>query len=75
MKRGFIMWGWVTSALGVIIVLLMVGQLVTESVWLGRQLDTVGSYLYMPLYVGGVIGLVLIIGGMATAVSARRSNH
>ncbi|MGN8050875.1 hypothetical protein ACTJKO_14425 [Curtobacterium sp. 22159] len=77
MKRGQVVWGWTTSALGAVIVLLMAGQLVEENTWSGRQVNTVGSYSSLPLYLGAVVGLVLIAGGITAAVTTshrRRQN-
>ncbi|KIQ07658.1 hypothetical protein BIU95_06990 [Curtobacterium sp. MCBA15_007] len=71
MQRGLIAWGWATSVLGAVIVLLMAGQVLSESLWLGKQINAVGRYSYMPLYVVGLVGVVLVIGGVVAAVSAR----
>jgi len=73
MERGHAVWGWVTSVLGAVLVLLMAGQVLTESMWLGEQGHTIGTYSYLPLYLGGLVGVVLIVGGATAAVYARRS--
>jgi len=75
MHRGLFVWGWVTSALGAVVVVLMAGQVLSESLWLGRQINAVGSYSYLPLYLGGLVGMVLVVGGIAAASSARRSRQ
>ena len=72
MQRGQVIWGWVTSMVGAVIVLLMAWQVLIEGMWLGRQVDVAGSYSYGPMYVSAALGLVLVIGGVATAISARR---
>lgn len=74
MKRGHAVWGWVTSGLGAVLVLLMAGQVLSESLWLGQQAHTTGNYSYMPLYFGALVGVVLIVGGVTAAITARRSS-
>jgi hypothetical protein len=74
MKRGHAVWGWFTSVLGAVLVLLMAGQVIAESMWLGKQGHTTGNYSYMPLYLVGLVGVILIVGGAIAAISARRSS-
>lgn len=76
MKRGHAVWAWVTSVLGAALVLLMGGQVLSESLWLGQQGQTTGNYSYMPLYLGGLVGVILAGSLLSLRIGAvRLSTH
>ncbi|MBA8990863.1 ATP/ADP translocase [Curtobacterium pusillum] len=73
MKRGIMIWGWVTAALGVAVVVLMARYVYAENVWTGQQQGLQGTVSAVPLYLASLVGIVLVVGGVAMAVSARRA--
>ena len=72
MKRGQVIWGWATAVLGAAVVVLLASFVWSESRWQTQQVGSDYTVSWMPLSAGALIGLVLVVGGIAAAVTARR---
>lgn len=76
MTRSPWIWSVVTAVLGMIVLALTGSYLVAENLWVGThgaEVAAAGDVVSSaPLYCLGLVGLILVAGGIVTALRARR---